>query len=135
MFQETVRDRIGSLRGHGTDDVLAALGLERRRTPIDIMVPAAGVFFAGVVFGAGIALLMAPKPGRETRRQLRDKASDLGHRLAKPGQLAHDARERLFGAAESRADKPHNGGSEQRGEPQQRSQAPHAPGSHFGQQK
>ena len=131
MIQETVRDRIDSLRGRGTDDVLAALGLERRRTPIDIMVPAAGVFFAGVVFGAGVALLMAPKPGRETRRQLRDKASDLTHRLAKPGQLAHEARERLFGAAESSTG--HNGGSERQAA--EARPASHTQGSQSGPQK
>lgn len=131
MIQDTVRDRIGSLRGHGTDDVLAALGLERRRTPIDVVIPAAGVFFAGVMFGAGVALLMAPKPGRETRRQIRDKASDITHRLAKPGQLAHEARERLFGAAESGTG--HNGGSERQTESHQG--APPTPGSHSGPQR
>ncbi|HEX7048616.1 MAG TPA: YtxH domain-containing protein [Longimicrobiales bacterium] len=34
-------------------------------------------FFLGALIGAGLALLYAPRPGEETRRQLRDRAQRL----------------------------------------------------------
>ena len=77
MIQETVKDRLHAARGLGTNDVLAALGLERRRTPIDMMIPAAGLFFAGLLVGAGVAILVAPKSGRETRAELKTIARDV----------------------------------------------------------
>lgn len=47
---------------------------------------------AGGVIGAGLALLFAPAAGIETRRRLRDGASDARHRA---GDFIADSRERL----------------------------------------
>lgn len=77
MFQDTVKDSFDSVRGLSTNDILAALGLEKRRTLLDVVVPAAGVFVAGAVIGAGVALLLAPKSGREIRRDLKGSAKEL----------------------------------------------------------
>jgi hypothetical protein len=106
MIQDTVKDKFDALRGLGTEDVLAALGLERRRSAIDVMLPAAGIFFAGLIVGSGVALLVAPKSGRETRRQLKGKATELSHRLASSADtLAENVRDEVFGG-----DEPKNGG-------------------------
>ena len=112
MIQETVKDRLHAARGLGTNDVLAALGLERRRTPIDLMIPVAGLFFAGLLVGAGVAILVAPKSGRETRRELRGRATNLRHRLSSTaGSFAHDVRDEFLGADEPRSERlPDNGG-------------------------
>jgi hypothetical protein len=34
------------------------------------LLPGAGIFIAGVALGAGLGVLFAPRPGRETRRAL-----------------------------------------------------------------
>ena len=52
-------DRLAS-----TDDLLRALGLETRRTARQAMAEATGWFGAGILVGAGIALLLAPRGDR-----------------------------------------------------------------------
>jgi len=48
-------------------------------------------FLLGGIAGAGIALAMAPRPGKETVDQLRSKAADL---RARADELVRQARER-----------------------------------------
>ena len=43
-----------------------------------------GKFIAGAALGAGLGLLFAPKSGKETRRIIKEKASDL---LAKAKEI------------------------------------------------
>jgi gas vesicle protein len=61
-----------------------------------------GVFLLGAATGAAIALLTAPRSGREIRAQLKDTARDLmerapdtirnaGARAMKAGQAAYDS--------------------------------------------
>lgn len=64
------------------DDLLELIGLEERRTSADKMVPALALFGAGVLVGVGLGLMLAPKPGRELR-------ADVKHKLQKgPGAAA-----------------------------------------------
>jgi hypothetical protein len=65
------------------DDVLELIGLEERRTATDKLVPALALFGAGVLVGVGLGLMLAPKPGRELR-------ADVKQRLQK-GQAAPSA--------------------------------------------
>lgn len=58
------------------DDILKSIGLEVRRTPTDYVLPALGVFGAGLLVGAGIGILLAPKSGNELR-------SDIRHRFGR----------------------------------------------------
>jgi hypothetical protein len=55
------------------DDVLGMLGLEPRRSNSGRMLTALGPFGIGLLVGAGVALLLAPKPGSELRENLRAK--------------------------------------------------------------
>jgi hypothetical protein len=55
------------------DDVLELLGLETRKGPSDWLLPALGAFSVGLLVGAGLGLLMAPKPGAELRGDLRNR--------------------------------------------------------------
>jgi YtxH-like protein len=55
------------------DDILKLFNMEERRTAADYIVPAAGVFSVGLLVGAGLGLLLAPKPGRELRQDLRNR--------------------------------------------------------------
>lgn len=55
------------------EDVLRALGGK----PADDMMSSFGVFAAGIVLGAGLAMLFAPRPGAEIREAIGEKISNL----------------------------------------------------------
>lgn len=55
------------------DDLLELVGLESRRTAADKLVPALALFGTGVLVGVGLGLLLAPKPGRELRTDLKQR--------------------------------------------------------------
>lgn len=47
-------------------------------------------FIAGSVLGAGLALLYAPRPGAETRRDVADRAQQFGKRAAHEYEVASE---------------------------------------------
>ncbi len=55
------------------DDLLNLIGLETRKGPTDWVLPTLGVFGLGLLVGAGIGLMMAPKPGNQLRSDLRNR--------------------------------------------------------------
>ena len=55
------------------DDLLELVGLETKKGPTDWLLPALGAFSVGMLVGAGLGLLMAPKPGAELRGDLRTR--------------------------------------------------------------
>ncbi|RMG19587.1 MAG: YtxH domain-containing protein [Deltaproteobacteria bacterium] len=70
-----------SLKDLTRDDILRSIGLETRKTPADYVLPALGIFGAGLLVGAGLGLLLAPKSGRELRGDIRQRASQLREKL------------------------------------------------------
>jgi hypothetical protein len=88
MFQDVVSERFGNIRGISADDVLSALGLERRRSFGRSIAPIASGFAAGALAGAAIALLFAPKSGREVRQELKGRANEVTRRV---GAAAEEA--------------------------------------------
>jgi len=91
------------------DDLLAGLGLQTRRSAAVYVVPAISMFAVGILAGAGLGLMFAPRPGNETRRQIGTKVGDVTNRVkSKLQQMQHkgrdvasnvmeDARESLYG--------------------------------------
>jgi hypothetical protein len=61
------------------DDVLAPLGLTRRRPHVAQSLTLLGV---GALVGGAVALLLAPSSGRETRDRIAKKANELGDAAA-----------------------------------------------------
>ena len=55
------------------NDVLGMLGLEARRSQSNRMLTTLGTFGVGLIVGAGLALLLAPKAGSDLRQNLRAK--------------------------------------------------------------
>jgi hypothetical protein len=72
MWLKTLKS---SLPDVDKDDVLEAIGLETRRTASDKLVPAFALFGAGVLLGVGLGLMLAPKPGKELRSDLKQRLS------------------------------------------------------------
>jgi gas vesicle protein len=73
------------------DDVLAKVGLQSRMTAGDFLFPALGVFGVGILVGAGVALMLAPKSGASLRHDIGRKAMDFKRKVM-PGN-GHNARE------------------------------------------
>ena len=72
------------LRHIDKDEILGLLGLETKTSTGAAVAGTLGTFGIGLLVGAGIALLLAPKPGRQLREDLREKlrrSSDLDERV------------------------------------------------------
>jgi len=63
------------------EDIANAVGLEARSSPAGDMLAAFGIFGAGIILGAGLALLFAPKAGQEIRHDIAEKVGEMGERL------------------------------------------------------
>jgi hypothetical protein len=64
---------IKELRNLDKDDILGLMGLETKSSTGAMVAGTLGTFGLGLLVGAGIALLLAPKPGRQLREDLRDR--------------------------------------------------------------
>jgi hypothetical protein len=92
MIRTAVRDGLNSLQNFSTDDVLAALGLEKRRDPfLNIVLPSFALFAAGAAVGAAAAMLLTPKSGPVLRRELTEGARDLSQKLGSTANQATHA--------------------------------------------
>lgn len=63
------------------EDIASAVGLEARRSPSGDMVTALAIFGTGMILGAGLALLFAPKAGNEIRDEIAEKVGEIGEHL------------------------------------------------------
>ncbi len=89
-----------AVKGMDRDDVLHRLGLEQH-TPTSDFFTGLGLFAVGVLVGAGLGVMFAPKPGAEMRSQLSGTLRSRGSRMADElGQRV--AGEHGEGAASSR---------------------------------
>ena len=77
----------------GLDDILAPVGLSRRRTHLGTDLALLGT---GMLVGGAVALMFAPASGQETRKRIAAKADELGDAAAdKLRELRDDVRPRL----------------------------------------
>lgn len=63
------------------DDLLGLVGLQRRRSAVQMILPAIGLVSLGAAVGAGAALLIAPSSGAELRQRLSERVDKLTDRL------------------------------------------------------
>jgi hypothetical protein len=57
------------------DALVSKLGLEPKASAGDKLISALGLFGVGVLVGAGVALLLAPKSGKDLRDDIRNKVT------------------------------------------------------------
>lgn len=88
IMRTAMKDGLTSLRNLSGDDILAALGLERRTSysAASAFVPPLAIFTAGALVGAAAAVLLTPKTGPQMRRELSDGARDLSQKLQSSAQ-------------------------------------------------
>jgi hypothetical protein len=65
--------KLQDLRDMDKDDFLGLIGLQAKRSFTGELLSTLGTFGIGLLVGAGVALLLAPKPGRDLRQDLRAK--------------------------------------------------------------
>ena len=82
LNKDLARDLASNLPNHipSTDEIIRALGWQTRRHGGGDMLPSLALFGAGLLVGAGLALLFAPSSGRELREELGERAADLRDR-------------------------------------------------------
>ena len=75
------------------EDIASAVGLEARSSTTGDMFTAFAIFGTGMILGAGLALLFAPKAGQEIRHDIAEKVGEIGEHLrAQPPQPAAPAK-------------------------------------------
>jgi hypothetical protein len=63
------------------DDMLGYVGLQRRRSAMDYVLPAVGLFGTGIAVGVGLGIALAPKTGAEMREDVREGVKKGVHEL------------------------------------------------------
>lgn len=79
-------DPLKELRNLDKEEILAKLGLQSRRSAVEYALPVVGIFTAGILIGAGIGLLIAPKPGRKLRQELGRHVDEVRERITEAGE-------------------------------------------------
>jgi len=62
-----------SLKDIDKDELLRRIGLETKRSPGETLLSVLTIFGIGIVVGAGVGMLLAPKAGRQLREDLRQR--------------------------------------------------------------
>jgi hypothetical protein len=80
-----IMDVASSLSLPSKEDIIEAIGLAATRAPSDqLLTRTLSVFAAGILVGAGLALLLAPKAGADLRQDIEDGFAELQKRFAHP---------------------------------------------------
>jgi hypothetical protein len=75
--------KLANLKDMEKDDLLGLLGLSAKPTTTGQLVETLATFGVGLLVGAGVALLLAPKPGRELRQEIRTRITPGGEQTAR----------------------------------------------------
>jgi hypothetical protein len=81
-----------------TEELIRALGLRAGRSNGSEVIPSLALFGAGLLVGAGLALLFAPVSGRELREEIGERAAELRDRTQ---SAVEDGAEAAHAAAET----------------------------------
>ena len=74
---KNIKTGASKLASYDKEDILAAIGLEPKRSTTDVVFPAVGFFAVGVLAGIGLGMLFAPKPGYELREDLNEQMNKV----------------------------------------------------------
>lgn len=66
-----------NLKDMTKEDILNAMGLQTRKEPSTYVAPIVGIFGTGILVGVGLGLLLAPKAGRELRRNMSERFREM----------------------------------------------------------
>ena len=75
-FNDSARNTYDS----SMNSLLDRMGLEQKRSTMEVILPALGIFGAGMAVGAAMGVLFAPKRGEEIRSDLRSQVGQLRER-------------------------------------------------------
>ena len=74
---QQLNDQLNNTYSNNVENVLDRMGYQPKRTNMDVILPAVSVFGAGLLVGAALGVLFAPKRGDELRGDL-DNLRDRG---------------------------------------------------------
>lgn len=77
---ENAQGSVRSTYDSGVESLLERLGLEQKRSTMEIVLPALAIFGTGLAVGAALGVMFAPKRGDELRTDLRHRIGDLKDR-------------------------------------------------------
>lgn len=80
-----------TLSNFDRDDVLEAIGLERKHTTVEQVMPALAIFGAGVLVGVGLGMIFAPRAGSELRGELQSQFKRVEQKVRGNGGIQPDA--------------------------------------------
>ncbi len=83
--------------------VLDRLGLEPKRSTMELVLPALGIFGLGIVVGSTLGVVFAPKRGDELRSDLKYRISDLRDRGAEQFEEVRSKGDELIESAKGLA--------------------------------
>ncbi len=86
-FQDLDRERM-----------LEMIGLEPRRSAAEKVLPIFALFGAGILVGVGIGMMVAPRPGRELRDDLKNR---FQQQMPKAAEMMQAATDKIEGARAS----------------------------------
>ena len=75
--------KMANLKDMDKEGLLGLLGLASERSTAGFLAETLGIFGVGLLVGAGVALLLAPKPGRELREVLRARIGGAREEIAR----------------------------------------------------
>lgn len=77
---QNINDSMSNTYESSVNTLLDRLGLEQKRSTMDVLLPSLGIFGAGIAVGAALGVLFAPKRGDEIRDDLRSRVDQLRER-------------------------------------------------------
>lgn len=90
---------LDNFKALGKEEILHMLGMEARRDTGTVVASALAVFGLGVVVGAGVGLLLAPRTGRELRKDIGQRIRHAPEAVAALPQQMTDAVQRATAKA------------------------------------
>ena len=99
MNVRDIMDRAQGAAQLKADDLLDAMGLQRKTSVGEQILMTVGIFGAGLLVGAGLGILFAPKSGRELRSDIGNRVGDVTQRAREVGTRVSEKLGRTAAAA------------------------------------